>query len=633
MEIDYAARLLFVLLDGSVVCVDAMNGDFLWVWNCGGPLSSPSTVTSGSVTHLPQFIPSYSNGTIHLFLKQENSLILSDFWQSQDTIVTPDLTVMNSVQPKYAEISVSDGEILCSDFEGHHSSHFSSSANSVIAVVRTDRTVQGRTKSGTWKFNFANVLISPVVMGAKRSTLKEAHFLEKQISIGSLFVAAHVNGHTIVKDNADNVLWEEHFPCEMLRAYVVPHFGIEDELVEIPVQFESECYFNASANFLFFQSRVPSKLDVSDATSELALISSPVISEEFLQLKDGNHQAIQTLCGCAKSDTTSFFQDNFVPLKFLGAGAYGHVILVQHRPTGMYYAMKIMCATHPGEEEEIIREVRVHGPLLHENVVRYHFCWSEKRSDFVDQILTEFSNEATEGESGKVSSLCAPQNVVVANFNSKIFFFQMEFCPMTLAQWMAKRAVFCLKDVLEIASQIMSALIYLHNKEIVHRDIKPANIFVSERVNGQVSDICSVKLGDFGVAKAAADQTHAPHNFFDLEEDTVGVGSPAYASPEQLAGKLCGSQSDVFSTGIVLGELLSICTTACERDHILRDLRKRDFSRVAVLSSSAPELSDQTKQTLSSLLAAMLDNDAALRPTPHELKRALRGLQVLNHLH
>ena len=93
--------------------------------------------------------------------------------------------------------------------------------------------------------------------------------------------------------------------------------------------------------------------------------------------------------------------------------------------------------------------------------------------------------------------------------------------------------------VVEIAFKCSLALEFAHRHGIIHRDIKPANILL-----GAKGDI---KVSDFGVAlHAGGDHTHLQ-----------GVGSPAYMSPEQVQDKELSHQTDIYSLGVVMYQLLT----------------------------------------------------------------------------
>ena len=108
----------------------------------------------------------------------------------------------------------------------------------------------------------------------------------------------------------------------------------------------------------------------------------------------------------------------------------------------------------------------------------------------------------------------------------------------------------------EIISQACSALDEAHRFGIVHRDIKPDNIMVNT-----VSGTWRVKVLDFGIAKLRALTTDSGDAQFShggtLTQVGSVIGTPHYMSPEQCVGEELDGRSDIYSTGIVLYEMLT----------------------------------------------------------------------------
>jgi serine/threonine-protein kinase len=111
-----------------------------------------------------------------------------------------------------------------------------------------------------------------------------------------------------------------------------------------------------------------------------------------------------------------------------------------------------------------------------------------------------------------------------------------------------------LKDILEegplepneamrITAQVLTALEYSHRAGVVHRDIKPGNIMITP--TGQI------KVMDFGIARAISDSSAT------IAETTAIVGTASYFSPEQARGETVDARTDLYSTGILLYELLT----------------------------------------------------------------------------
>ncbi|MFJ3667915.1 Stk1 family PASTA domain-containing Ser/Thr kinase [Streptomyces sp. NPDC090106] len=97
---------------------------------------------------------------------------------------------------------------------------------------------------------------------------------------------------------------------------------------------------------------------------------------------------------------------------------------------------------------------------------------------------------------------------------------------------------------LEMTIGILQALEYSHRNQIVHRDIKPANVMLTR--NGQV------KVMDFGIARAMGDSG------MTMTQTSAVIGTAQYLSPEQAKGEQVDARSDLYSTGCLLYELLTV---------------------------------------------------------------------------
>lgn len=110
-----------------------------------------------------------------------------------------------------------------------------------------------------------------------------------------------------------------------------------------------------------------------------------------------------------------------------------------------------------------------------------------------------------------------------------------------LKEYIRQNAPLAYTKVQTIMLQVLAAVMEAHRHGIVHRDLKPQNILLDENEK--------VKITDFGIAMAVADET--------LTRTNTVLGSVHYISPEQARGSLITKQSDIYSLGIIMYELLT----------------------------------------------------------------------------
>jgi len=111
---------------------------------------------------------------------------------------------------------------------------------------------------------------------------------------------------------------------------------------------------------------------------------------------------------------------------------------------------------------------------------------------------------------------------------------------LTLDKILAQQK-FTYEQVIYYASQMARALVHAHNNKVIHRDIKPHNMMID--ATGLL------KLADFGIALTVSTST--------LTNTRAIIGSVHYFSPEQAQGKPVTEQSDLYSLGIVIYEMLA----------------------------------------------------------------------------
>ena len=190
--------------------------------------------------------------------------------------------------------------------------------------------------------------------------------------------------------------------------------------------------------------------------------------------------------------------------RVLGRGGLGAVYQAVHLISQRAEAMKVMLPEQTGTpdmKERFRREIQLLASLNHPNIAGLHNAFY-----FEDQLIMIM--ELVEGEDLRTRS---------------------------------RNARIPLPELMNFAMQVLAALDYAHARGVVHRDIKPANIMVSPAG--------LVKVLDFGIAISEGS--------VELTKAGSLIGSPLHMSPEQIRGEKATQQSDIYSLGVTLYELIA----------------------------------------------------------------------------
>jgi serine/threonine protein kinase/beta-lactam-binding protein with PASTA domain len=180
--------------------------------------------------------------------------------------------------------------------------------------------------------------------------------------------------------------------------------------------------------------------------------------------------------------------------------------------------------------------------LAHDNVLDRDVALKVMNRRYADdnEFVERFKREAQ-----SAAALSHPNIVSIYDRGASedgTYYIAMEYLPGgTLKDRILKRGALPPRTAAAVALQIAEALRAAHRAGVVHRDIKPHNVLVT--ASGDV------KVGDFGIARAASSST--------VTRTGSILGTAHYISPEQAMGEPVGPQSDLYSLGIVLYEMLT----------------------------------------------------------------------------
>ena len=188
----------------------------------------------------------------------------------------------------------------------------------------------------------------------------------------------------------------------------------------------------------------------------------------------------------------------------LGSGSFGNVYLVRHNITQEEYAMKVvdkkkLNQLYGNSYEQILNEIRIHSKLDHENIIHLYNVYEDEENI---KIIMEYAQK------GNLFDVIQKEKKGISEEKAYKYFIQ-----------------------------IVNAVYYLHQHNIIHRDIKPENILISE------DD--TIKLCDFGWAKELT-----------LENRKTFCGTAGYMAPEIVTSENYGFGVDIWSLGNLLYEMI-----------------------------------------------------------------------------
>ncbi len=180
---------------------------------------------------------------------------------------------------------------------------------------------------------------------------------------------------------------------------------------------------------------------------------------------------------------------------------------------------------------------RAYDPVIERvvaiKVMHEHLCQSDDASD----LTQRFQQEA------RAAARCPHPNIVAVfdfGIENDVPYLVMELVEGRELRDLLEIQQFTIRESICLVVPVLSALHHAHSRGVVHRDIKPANIIVLK--DG------GVKVADFGVARLDTS---------DLTRIGFVVGTPGYMSPEGARGDVVDSRSDIYSTAMVLLQLIT----------------------------------------------------------------------------
>lgn len=263
--------------------------------------------------------------------------------------------------------------------------------------------------------------------------------------------------------------------------------------------------------------------------------------------------------------------DRYEIISQLGVGGMAKVYKAKDLNLGRDVALKVLLesvSSDPEFRERFRREARASAALTHPNIVQVYDFFEAGSDVFIVMELVEGRD---------------------------------------LRDYLQERDRLEIDEAVRITLDVLSALEFAHSRGVVHRDISARNVMLSR--DG------TVKVADFGIARIVGERT--------LTQDGELIGSVQYISPEQASGGHATPAADIYSTGVLLYEMLT-GELPFSSDNVVKLALMHVQAPVPKPSATCPEISEALDNIV---LKAMAKNPAQRYRSAVEMSAALLALR------
>lgn len=263
--------------------------------------------------------------------------------------------------------------------------------------------------------------------------------------------------------------------------------------------------------------------------------------------------------------------DRYEIISQLGMGGMAKVYKAKDLNLGRDVALKVLLESVSGDpefRERFRREARASAALSHPNIVQVYDFFEAGKDVFIVMELVDGRD---------------------------------------LRDYLQELGHLSIDEAIRITLDVLSALEFAHSRGVVHRDISARNVMLSR--DG------TVKVADFGIARIVGERT--------LTQDGELIGSVQYISPEQASGGHATPAADIYSTGVLLYEMLT-GELPFSSDNVVKLALMHVQTPAPKPSATCPEISEALDNIV---LKAMAKNPAQRYRTAAEMTAALLSLR------